>query len=215
MYLLKQLLFLWLRNFTFYHALWHILGSGWHSASYREGKLLGRKFANFAVARVPGNLQNLAGDWTGEVQNIPQFLFRINKYDCRSQELEMPVGTEGGRCSAENRMDRRKLLTRSILIQFASQRTAGPEITKYPDEGQQYPLRSTWALWDVWDVIQCGPAEDKWLHGLIGCCKNSLDRFATGYLRCVQKEQLARGVLVLEVSKKEEDAQQQRHNMSI
>lgn len=136
---------------------------------------------------------------TGEVQNIPQFLFRINKYDCRSQELEMPVGTEGGRCSAENRMDRRKLLTRSILIQFASQRTAGLEITKYPDEGRQYPLRSTWALgYIVWDVIQCGPAEDKWLHGLIGCCKNSLDRFATGYLRCVQKEQLARGVLVLE-----------------
>lgn len=88
MYLLKQLLFLWLRNFTFYHALWHILGSGWHSASYREGKLLGRKFANFAVARVPAEI----GWWLGEVQNIPQFLFRINKYDCRSQELEMPGG---------------------------------------------------------------------------------------------------------------------------
>lgn len=88
MYLLKQLLFLWLRNFTFYHALWHILGSGWHSASYREGKLLGRKFANFAVARVPAEI----GRWHGEVQNIPQFLFRINKYDCRSQELEMPGG---------------------------------------------------------------------------------------------------------------------------
>lgn len=100
--------------------------------------------------------------------------------------LELEMLTRG--TAAQRKIDgnRRKLLTRSILIQVASERPAGLESRQSAWPGEEDTI-----------AYRGGPAADKWLHGLIGCCKNSLDRFATGYLRYVQKEQSTLGHLIV------------------